>query len=163
MLEHLVSSKVRRTLFEYLLTHPQDRFYLRGLAKDLGLSVSPLRRELKRLELTGMLKAEQEGNMLFYTVEASSSAFLQLKGAGSPAPLLAPSAVEQVPIPGPRIEPSPVVPVAQPAPSPVAASGARSSVRACSRSAASSRWCWESARRLWRSLRRRPASPPASP
>ena len=55
MLETLISSRIRRALFEYILTHPSERFYLRGLAKSLGLSVSPLRREIKRLEHSGML------------------------------------------------------------------------------------------------------------
>ena len=82
MLETLVSSRIRRALLEYVLLHPTDRFYLRGLAKELGVSVSPLRRELKRLERSGMLGALQEGNMLFYTVHADSPAFLQLKHAG---------------------------------------------------------------------------------
>jgi hypothetical protein len=81
MLEALVFSRIRRTLFEYLLTHPDDRFYLRGLAKELRLSVSPLRRELKRLERSGMLTVVQEGNILFYTVNATSQTFLQLKQA----------------------------------------------------------------------------------
>jgi len=93
MLETLVSSKVRRALLEYILRHPQDRFYLRGLAKDLSLSVSPLRRELKRLEHAGMLQAIQEGNILFYQVHMNSPAFLQLKGASLPAPT--PMAVEE--------------------------------------------------------------------
>ena len=82
MLETLVSSRIRRTLFEYLLTHSTDRFYLRGLAKQLNLSISPLRRELARLEQSGMLQAVEEGNMRFYTVNIPSPAFLQLKQAG---------------------------------------------------------------------------------
>jgi len=82
MLETLVSSRIRRTLFEYLLTHSTDRFYLRGLAKQLNLSISPLRRELARLEQSGMLQAVEEGNMRFYTVNITSPAFLQLKQAG---------------------------------------------------------------------------------
>lgn len=89
MLETLVSSRIRRTLFEHILSHPDERFYLRGLAKALDLSISPLRRELKRLERSGMLKATQEGNMLFYTANPASPAFLQLMQAGQsldPAP-----------------------------------------------------------------------------
>jgi len=88
MLEMLVSSRIRRALLTHLLTHPTDRFYLRGLAKTLELSVTPLRRELKRLERSGMLTALQEGNMLFYTVNANSAAFLQLKRVGLRAPEL---------------------------------------------------------------------------
>ena len=82
MLETFVPSRVRRALFEHLLTHPDERFYLRGLAKQLSLSISPLRRELKRLEHSGMLKGVQEGNMLFYIVDPASPDFLQLKQVG---------------------------------------------------------------------------------
>ena len=86
MLETLVSSRIRRTLFEYLLTHSTDRFYLRGLAKQLSLSISPLRRELARLEQSGMLQAVDEGNMRFYTVNVTSPTFLQLQHAGLSSP-----------------------------------------------------------------------------
>ncbi len=82
MLEALVSSRVRRALLEYLLIVPADRFYLRGLAKQLGLSISPLRRELKRLERVGILTATREANVIFYTVNHRSPAFLQLQQAG---------------------------------------------------------------------------------
>ena len=85
MLETFVPSRVRRALFEHLLTHPDERFYLRGLAKQLGLSISPLRRELKRLERSGMLRAVQEGNMLFYIVDPASPDFVQLKQVGQQA------------------------------------------------------------------------------
>ena len=89
MLETFISSRIRRALFEYILAHPSERFYLRGLAKSLGLSVSPLRREIKRLEHSGMLQAAQEGNMLFYMVNTTSQEFLQLQQAGLPAEALA--------------------------------------------------------------------------
>jgi len=82
MLEALVSSRIRRALLEHVLLHSTDRFYLRGLAKELGVSISPLRRELKRLEHAGMLSACQEGNMLFYAVQTASPVFLQLRQAG---------------------------------------------------------------------------------
>lgn len=85
MFESLISSRTRRTLFEYIVIHPDDRFYLRGLAKELGLSVSPLRRELKQLERAGMLKAVEEANIRFYSVDAASPAFLQLRQAGQGA------------------------------------------------------------------------------
>ena len=86
MLESFVSSRIRRTLLEYILSHSTDRFYLRGLSKELGLSVSPLRRELKRLEQSGMIAAVPEGNMLFYTVNIASAAFLQLNSFQSTGP-----------------------------------------------------------------------------
>jgi len=81
MLETLISSRIRRTLLEHILAHPDDRFYLRGLAKTLSLSISPVRRELLRLEQLGMLAAYEEGNMRFYVVNQSCAEFQQLKHA----------------------------------------------------------------------------------
>ena len=78
MFETLVSSRIRRALLEHTLTHPQEPFYLRGLAKQLNLSISPLRRELLRLEHAGMLTAIEEGNMRFYRVNTTSPTFLEL-------------------------------------------------------------------------------------
>lgn len=95
-LETLVSSRIRRTLLEHLLSHPKDRFYLRGLAKELNLSVSPLRRELKRLERAGALKAAPEGNMLFYEVNASAPILQQVRQAMAPATSAAAAPVAQV-------------------------------------------------------------------
>lgn len=115
MLETLIAPRIRRTLLEHLVAHPVDRFYLRGLAKDLNLPISPLRRELKRLEGFGMLRAVREGNMLFYTVDTTAPVFQQLhRASGSvqaPPAAEAPSAVTptfaasslQPPAPGPVI------------------------------------------------------------
>lgn len=84
MLEELVSSRIRRALLEHILLNPEGRFYLRGLAKTLHLSVTPLRRELKRLEHAGMLKAVPEGNIVFYLIVQASPAYRQLRSLGSP-------------------------------------------------------------------------------
>ena len=83
MFESLISSRIRRSLLEHIVSRPDDRFYLRGLSKELGLSVSPLRRELKRLEHSGMLKAIPEGNMVFYEADKTSAAFLELQSMQS--------------------------------------------------------------------------------
>lgn len=83
MLETIVPSRIRRTLLEHIVTHPADRFYLRGLAKQLQLSVSPLRRELKRLEQLRFLKAYDEANIRFYVADQSHPLFVQLQSAVS--------------------------------------------------------------------------------
>lgn len=109
MLETFVSSRIRRALFEYILLHSTERFYLRGLAKDLGVSISPLRRELKRLERGGMLYAVQEGNILFYTVNTASSMFLQLHQVGQEPQPLAPYASQ----PAVAVQPLSITPALQ--------------------------------------------------
>ena len=83
MLETLVPSKIRRTLLEHLLIHPDQRFYLRGLAKALALPISPLRRELLRLEQLGLLRAYNEANVRFYVVDQAHPLFTQLKQAAA--------------------------------------------------------------------------------
>ena len=128
MLEALISSRIRRTLFEYLLTHPTQYFYLRGLAKELNLSISPLRRELGRLEQSGVLAVVQEANIRFYRVNTESPVYRQLRQAFQPAPApKPPAALELVPhrdsaptAPSSPIEfPSPIIePPGQPAPAP---------------------------------------------
>jgi hypothetical protein len=84
MFETFVSSRIRRALLEHILSHPDGRFYLRGLAKELTLAVSPLRRELIRLEQLGVLKAYDEANVRFYVVDQASPQFAQLRQAASP-------------------------------------------------------------------------------
>ncbi len=79
MLEMLVSSRIRRALLEHIVVHPRDRFYLRGLARELDLSVSPLRRVLKQFERSGLLRSIREANVCFYAVNPASPAFLQLQ------------------------------------------------------------------------------------
>lgn len=93
MLESIVSSKIRRALLEHLLAHPQERVYLRGLAKQLSLSISPLRRELKRLEQLGLLRAYDEANIRFYVVDPASPVFAQLNawGQAPSAPVIEPA------------------------------------------------------------------------
>lgn len=81
MLETFVPSRIRRVLLEHLLAHPEGRFYLRGLAKELDLPISPLRRELIRLEQLGVLKATQEANVRFYVVDQTAPNFASLKPA----------------------------------------------------------------------------------
>ena len=77
-LEPLISSRIRRSLLEHFLSHPGERFYLRGLAKSLNLTVSPARRELLRLEQMGVLTAYQEANVRFYVLNPASQIVAQL-------------------------------------------------------------------------------------
>ena len=130
VLDSIISSRIRRTLLEHFLSHPADRFYLRGLAKALALSVSPTRRELKRLEASGLLKAYDEANIRFYVVDRTAPLFLQLTAALRTASVREPT--PQAPPPPPlEVAPS-VVPLHTPVAIPV-------------RIPPSSRWSWKPA------------------
>ncbi|MBN1587461.1 MAG: winged helix-turn-helix transcriptional regulator [Candidatus Omnitrophica bacterium] len=68
LLEALFSSKVRVKLLKHILNHPTQKFYLRGLERELNESATPLRRELLRLEKTGLLYTEDEANVKYYVL-----------------------------------------------------------------------------------------------
>ncbi len=107
MFEPLISSRIRRTLLEYILSHSQERFYLRGLARRLSLSISPLRRELKRLEQLGVLTASEEANVRMYTVNPASPHFAQLQSASGQSTMSQPMMSQPVLVR--RMRPSPLL------------------------------------------------------
>lgn len=87
MFEGFVSSKVRRAVMQRVLTQPTDRFHVRGLAKELGISVGTLHRELKRFERLGLLKSRQEGLMRSYRLDQCSTMYQQLQGLSEQPPV----------------------------------------------------------------------------
>jgi len=115
MMNSLVSSRIRRTLFGHIVSRPSSRFYLRGIAKELNLTISPLRRELLKLEQAGMLKTSEEGNLRFYQVDQTHPLFLRLKQVAASGLLEVEGTVSQ---PGPvastpvQIPSEPIVAVA---------------------------------------------------
>jgi len=120
-LETLVSSRIRRALLEHILSHPDGRVYLRGLAKTLGLALSPLRRELQRLEQLGVLRSYHEANIRFYVVDHASPHFARL---GAAYAALGPGSETSPPLAAVTAGPvaTPACPVAVEAPSAAASS-----------------------------------------
>jgi len=55
MLGKLFGSQARVKILKLFLLHPQERFYIRQLARDLKLQVNSVRRELDNLEKLGLL------------------------------------------------------------------------------------------------------------
>ena len=91
-LEELVSSKIRLHLLTYLLTHPDERVYLRGLAKTLEAPITPVRRELQRLVAIGLLKTYDEGAIKYYWVDRTSPEFPRLLALIQQGPVTPPAA-----------------------------------------------------------------------
>jgi hypothetical protein len=56
MLGKLFGSKARVKILKLFLVHPEKRYYIRQLARDLGLQVNSVRRELDNLKQFGLLK-----------------------------------------------------------------------------------------------------------
>ncbi len=55
MLNKLFGSKARVKILKLFLSHPEEKFYIRQVARDLGLQLNSVRRELENLETFGLL------------------------------------------------------------------------------------------------------------
>jgi predicted transcriptional regulator len=58
MLSKLFGSHSRVKLLKAFLFHPEEKYYIRQLSRDLGLQVNSVRRELENLEEFGLLLSE---------------------------------------------------------------------------------------------------------
>jgi len=79
MLSYLITSKTRREILTFFITHPDERFYHFDLAKRLDLPSSAVHTELKRLEEIGFLKSEREANIRFYWLNKDFVLYPELK------------------------------------------------------------------------------------
>ena len=57
MLGNLFGSNARVKILKLFLLHPEKKYYIRQLARDLDLQVNSVRRELDNLEKFGLLKS----------------------------------------------------------------------------------------------------------
>lgn len=57
MLENLFGSQSRVRLLKLFMTHPENKYYIRQLARDLELQLNSVRRELENLEKFGLLRS----------------------------------------------------------------------------------------------------------
>jgi hypothetical protein len=64
MLDSFFGSKARVKILKVFLLNPEKKYYLRQLARDLGLQVNSVRRELKNLETFGLLVSLAPNNTI---------------------------------------------------------------------------------------------------
>lgn len=92
MLGKLFGSKARVKILKLFLTKPEGSYYIREVARDLGLQINSVRRELENLEKFGLLKSfsadnlkkgEQTGDIKpdrkYYKVDAEFILFEEIK------------------------------------------------------------------------------------
>ncbi|MDP2921798.1 MAG: winged helix-turn-helix domain-containing protein [Candidatus Omnitrophota bacterium] len=79
MIEKLVNSKTRLKILQHFLSHIDDRYYLRELERMLEESLSPLRRQLLKLEAMGILTVEEEANVKYYKLNKDFEGLEELK------------------------------------------------------------------------------------
>jgi DNA-binding transcriptional ArsR family regulator len=71
---------VRRALLAALLLQPEREWYVRDLAKHLGVRPSSLTRELRNLVAGGILRRREDGNRVYYRPEPACPFLAELRG-----------------------------------------------------------------------------------
>jgi predicted nucleotidyltransferase len=79
MLQKLFSSEVRVLLLTYFYSHPDEQFYARELARQLGQHYNAVWRELNNLEGIGLLSSEQTGGIKLYRLNREFPIYEELK------------------------------------------------------------------------------------
>lgn len=79
MIEKIITSKTRVKLLKLFLTNIDNRYYLREIERMLDESLSPLRRQLMKLEKMGILTAEYEANLKYYRLNKNFTGIDELR------------------------------------------------------------------------------------
>jgi len=71
--------KTRRRLLGWLLTHPDESFYVRELVRFTGVAQGAVSGDLEKLTAAGILRRDTRGNQVFYQADAKSPISEELK------------------------------------------------------------------------------------
>ena len=75
----ITKSKLREELLTLYFFNPNKKYYLRELERILNFPVGNIRRELIKLESTGLFLSESKGNLVYYYLNQSYPLFEELK------------------------------------------------------------------------------------
>ena len=78
-LHDLVVSKVRVKVIEAFFQQPDEMLYVRELTRIINEEINAVRRELDRLLECGLIKSEQRGNRLYYSLNKRYLFFQELQ------------------------------------------------------------------------------------
>lgn len=78
MLIDLLISKVRVKILELFLGNPGEMYHVREIVRRVGEEINAVRRELARLEKTGLLASEWRANRRFYSVKKDFIFYFEL-------------------------------------------------------------------------------------
>ncbi|MBI5409250.1 MAG: winged helix-turn-helix transcriptional regulator [Nitrospirae bacterium] len=80
MLEKLFTSGIRADIMSLLFNNPEEKFYVREIARLANKNPSGIKRELDKLEKMELVISEKEGNLKYFKVNRNSPLFPELKG-----------------------------------------------------------------------------------
>lgn len=78
MLIDILISKVRVKILELFLGNPTSSYHVREIVRRVDEEINAVRRELARLEKTGLLASEWRANRRFYSVKRDYDYFFEL-------------------------------------------------------------------------------------
>lgn len=78
-ISRIFKSKTRKELFKLYFTNPESEYYLRELERLLKIPVSMIRKELIRLEETGIFTSHRRGNLVYFRLNKAYPLFEELK------------------------------------------------------------------------------------
>ena len=73
-------SSTRAELLSLFFNNPDEKFYLREIARHIGKDAAGIKRELDTLMKIGLLTLEKRGVQKYYFVDKSSPIFSEMKG-----------------------------------------------------------------------------------
>jgi predicted nucleotidyltransferase len=73
-------SSTRAELLGLFFNNPDDRFYLREIARHIGKDAAGIKRELDKLVKIGLLAKEKRGVQKYYYANKNSPIFSEMKG-----------------------------------------------------------------------------------
>jgi predicted transcriptional regulator with HTH domain len=79
MLKSLFTSSIRADILSLLLSSPDEKFYIREIAKLLRKNPSGIKRELDNLEKTGIVITERVANLKYFQADKYSPLYAELK------------------------------------------------------------------------------------
>jgi len=79
VLKSLFSSSIRADVLSLLLNSPDERFYVREIAKLLRKNPSGVKRELDKLQEMGIVTSEKVANLKYFQADKASPLYSELK------------------------------------------------------------------------------------
>ena len=69
-LNDIITSRVRVKVLELFFGNIKEMYHVRGIVRAVKEEINSVRRELKRFEKAGILKNEERGNRLYYSLRS---------------------------------------------------------------------------------------------
>lgn len=80
MLDKLFTSAIRADIMSLLFNSPEEKFYVREIARLVSKNPSGVKRELDNLNKMDLVTSEKEGNLKYFKANRNSPLFPELKG-----------------------------------------------------------------------------------